>query len=221
MSAPVNVKCPHCRAGLKLKDSSRLGDKLRCPKCESPFVAEAKRKNTQKRAVPTKHHDCRHASTSRTRSMAYEPPPDPEKVRAAQEKVYKWLTKQYSKKARFYNNSGVFKWFAKSVLASGVVWLFCWGIITTDYAKEVDNLQLRRHQEILIPFQYLPKFSQVWSYTFEHNRVWPIVACLLQTIILGIYFWLKYNLKLALREEIESKDIFSEENFDKYFPNRK
>lgn len=41
MSGPVSVKCPHCDVSLKLKDESKLGKQMTCPKCKKPFKAEA------------------------------------------------------------------------------------------------------------------------------------------------------------------------------------
>lgn len=40
MSA-INVACTHCGAQLKLKDQSKVGRKVACPKCRKPFVIEA------------------------------------------------------------------------------------------------------------------------------------------------------------------------------------
>lgn len=37
MSA-ITVHCSHCNSPLKLKDRSRLGSKVKCPKCSRPFV---------------------------------------------------------------------------------------------------------------------------------------------------------------------------------------
>src|SRR5262245_5831325 len=42
MPGPASVVCPHCSAGLKLKDRSKLGQKITCPKCKKPFRAEEK-----------------------------------------------------------------------------------------------------------------------------------------------------------------------------------
>lgn len=41
MPGPTSVKCPHCDANLKLKDASKLGKQMTCPKCKTPFKAEA------------------------------------------------------------------------------------------------------------------------------------------------------------------------------------
>lgn len=41
MSAPFTVACTHCSAKLKLKDRSKVGKKVRCPKCSEPFVIRA------------------------------------------------------------------------------------------------------------------------------------------------------------------------------------
>ncbi len=40
MSTPLAVSCPHCGAGLKLKNNSFVGKKVPCPKCKKPFVVE-------------------------------------------------------------------------------------------------------------------------------------------------------------------------------------
>jgi hypothetical protein len=40
MSSPMAVSCPHCGAGLKLKNNSFVGKKVPCPKCKQPFVVE-------------------------------------------------------------------------------------------------------------------------------------------------------------------------------------
>jgi hypothetical protein len=42
MPGPASIVCPHCRAGLKLKDRSKLGQKITCPKCKKPFRAQEK-----------------------------------------------------------------------------------------------------------------------------------------------------------------------------------
>lgn len=39
MPGTVSIVCPHCSANLKLKDSSKLGARIGCPKCKKPFVA--------------------------------------------------------------------------------------------------------------------------------------------------------------------------------------
>lgn len=39
--AKVSVGCPGCAAKLNLPDSSKLGKKIKCPKCEQIFVAES------------------------------------------------------------------------------------------------------------------------------------------------------------------------------------
>lgn len=38
MAAPFTVACTHCGSKLKLKDASFAGKKVRCPKCQEPFV---------------------------------------------------------------------------------------------------------------------------------------------------------------------------------------
>ena len=40
MSSPMAVSCPHCGAGLKLKNNSFVGKKVPCPKCQKPFQVE-------------------------------------------------------------------------------------------------------------------------------------------------------------------------------------
>jgi hypothetical protein len=37
----VQIQCEHCGAQFKLKDESKLGKRMKCPKCQSPFVAQA------------------------------------------------------------------------------------------------------------------------------------------------------------------------------------
>ena len=39
--ADLKVQCPECQASLKLKDSSKLGKKIACPKCKHAFVAKS------------------------------------------------------------------------------------------------------------------------------------------------------------------------------------
>jgi hypothetical protein len=41
MAGRIPVQCPGCLATLNLPDSSKLGKKIRCPKCSDVFVAEA------------------------------------------------------------------------------------------------------------------------------------------------------------------------------------
>jgi DNA-directed RNA polymerase subunit RPC12/RpoP len=40
MAAPFVVACSHCGSKLKLKDESFVGKKVRCPKCQEPFVVK-------------------------------------------------------------------------------------------------------------------------------------------------------------------------------------
>ena len=40
MSTPLAVSCPHCGAGLKLKNNNFVGKKVPCPKCKKPFLVE-------------------------------------------------------------------------------------------------------------------------------------------------------------------------------------
>ncbi len=40
MSSPMAISCPHCGAGLKLKNNSFVGRKVPCPKCKHPFLVE-------------------------------------------------------------------------------------------------------------------------------------------------------------------------------------
>jgi predicted Zn finger-like uncharacterized protein len=37
---PISIQCPHCSGTLKVRDESAAGKKVRCPKCEEPFVVE-------------------------------------------------------------------------------------------------------------------------------------------------------------------------------------
>ena len=37
---PIKVACPNCEAVLNLKDDSKVGKRVRCPKCSEPFVME-------------------------------------------------------------------------------------------------------------------------------------------------------------------------------------
>ena len=39
--AMIKISCPKCQSKLKLKDDSKLGKKVRCPKCTEPFIAKA------------------------------------------------------------------------------------------------------------------------------------------------------------------------------------
>ena len=41
MAGKVSIQCPGCLAKLNLPDSSKLGKKIKCPKCSDIFVAEA------------------------------------------------------------------------------------------------------------------------------------------------------------------------------------
>jgi len=41
MASRISVSCPGCLAKLNLSDSSKLGKKIKCPKCSDVFVAEA------------------------------------------------------------------------------------------------------------------------------------------------------------------------------------
>ena len=40
MPSPISVACPNCEATLKLKSREAEGKKVRCPKCEKPFVVK-------------------------------------------------------------------------------------------------------------------------------------------------------------------------------------
>lgn len=40
MADPIRVACSHCSTKLKLKDSSKIGKKVKCPKCGKPFVIQ-------------------------------------------------------------------------------------------------------------------------------------------------------------------------------------
>ena len=41
MARKISIECPECSAKLNLSDSSKLGKKIKCPKCSEIFVAEA------------------------------------------------------------------------------------------------------------------------------------------------------------------------------------
>lgn len=41
MSEAITVKCPACKASLKLKSRSAVGKKVPCPRCKKPFVVKA------------------------------------------------------------------------------------------------------------------------------------------------------------------------------------
>ena len=41
MAGKISVECPSCLAKLNLADSSKLGKKIRCPKCTEVFTPEA------------------------------------------------------------------------------------------------------------------------------------------------------------------------------------
>ncbi len=44
MADRISVECPGCLAKVTLPDSSKLGKKVKCPKCSDVFVAEAAQK---------------------------------------------------------------------------------------------------------------------------------------------------------------------------------
>lgn len=41
MLTPTTISCPACKVKLKLKDDSKLGKTVACPKCENSFVARS------------------------------------------------------------------------------------------------------------------------------------------------------------------------------------
>jgi predicted Zn finger-like uncharacterized protein len=43
MTQSTRIECPHCSTKLNVKNPAVLGKKVRCPKCEEPFLAEAPR----------------------------------------------------------------------------------------------------------------------------------------------------------------------------------
>lgn len=57
----ISVRCPECSTKLAVSDESKLGKKIRCPKCSQVFVAEAmnsgKSKSTPSKAKPKKSAD--------------------------------------------------------------------------------------------------------------------------------------------------------------------
>lgn len=56
MANPLSIKCPHCTASFKVKDKSAFGKKVKCPKCETPFVipkpVSIKSASTRKKSKP-------------------------------------------------------------------------------------------------------------------------------------------------------------------------
>ena len=38
--ASISIHCPHCDGTLKLQNRNAVGKKVRCPKCQEPFVVE-------------------------------------------------------------------------------------------------------------------------------------------------------------------------------------
>jgi len=38
VSEPIQLECPHCSAQLRVRDTSILGKRVRCPKCKNPFA---------------------------------------------------------------------------------------------------------------------------------------------------------------------------------------
>jgi len=80
MAAKVSIQCPGCLAKLNLADSSKLGKKIKCPKCSDIFVAKAnddedlddiedddapaKSKGSNKRAAPAKRGGKKGGSSS-------------------------------------------------------------------------------------------------------------------------------------------------------------
>src|SRR5271166_3540451 len=40
-SSVIRCTCPHCGGGVGIKDQTLIGKRIRCPKCQQPFVVEA------------------------------------------------------------------------------------------------------------------------------------------------------------------------------------
>src|SRR5262245_61963005 len=40
-TSPIRATCPNCESRLTIKDASAVGKKIKCPKCQTPFVVEA------------------------------------------------------------------------------------------------------------------------------------------------------------------------------------
>lgn len=41
MPDPLSITCPHCTASFKAKSAAALGKKVKCPKCDEPFVIQS------------------------------------------------------------------------------------------------------------------------------------------------------------------------------------
>lgn len=51
MTDPLSITCPHCTASFKVKSTSAFGKKIKCPKCDEPFVIQ---KPTKAKSAPPK-----------------------------------------------------------------------------------------------------------------------------------------------------------------------
>ena len=56
MAPPTSISCPHCAASFNIKTQAAFGKKVKCPKCETPFVIE---KPARKSSRPRKQHSGR------------------------------------------------------------------------------------------------------------------------------------------------------------------
>jgi predicted Zn finger-like uncharacterized protein len=52
MVEPLSITCPHCTSSFKVKSTTAIGKKVKCPKCAEPFVIA--RPSTEKPAQPKK-----------------------------------------------------------------------------------------------------------------------------------------------------------------------
>jgi len=53
-ASPLTSKCPHCGGQIRLKDRDLIGKKIRCPRCQEPFVATASDSQLVTAALPRK-----------------------------------------------------------------------------------------------------------------------------------------------------------------------
>lgn len=223
MSAPVKVQCPHCRAGLKLKDSSRLGNKLRCPKCETPFIAKAVKGRPQsspkpkpaRKPQPVDEDDYGfEAPAPRRRSGTRSAQAAAEKEQARAEKAYK---KQKRKAANAEIDAeraeagAAWRW--KLISTSLIVWFVGYTIAASEYAEAVDAPQnaavagesnnegeyksrrQRRMETLMTGIKYIPKFPQVVAYTVKNNQLALIIPLVVQIGIVIYYLWLRMQEK--------------------------
>ncbi|QDT86758.1 MJ0042-type zinc finger domain-containing protein [Gimesia chilikensis] len=55
MASPASISCPHCAASFNIKSQAAFGKKVKCPKCETPFVIEKPaRKSSSPRKQPSR-----------------------------------------------------------------------------------------------------------------------------------------------------------------------